>query len=212
MSTRKSWDDYGISKERYAELRSSCRTGEYGRNVLVQACTGIPEEIAIFIIKSVQKGKSYDFLEFDLELGRIPCGRTDFYGYRRAFYYNLDCLQDKQKSRKGAKMNSREKGAEGERELSHVLQGYGYECRRGQQYCGANGDADVVGLPGVHIECKRVERLNISEAMKQAAGDARTEEMPAVFHRKNREGWLVTVTLDDFMKLYQTGGKEIGNR
>lgn len=48
-------------------------------------------------------------------------------------------------------MNSRNKGATGERELAKVLRGYGYNCRRGQQYCGANGDADVVGLPGLHI-------------------------------------------------------------
>ena len=99
-------------------------------------------------------------------------------------------------------MNSRNKGAAGERELSHVLQGYGFNCRRGQQYCGANGDADVVGLPGVHIECKRVERLNISEAMKQAVRDADAAEVPAVFHRKNREGWLVTMRLDDWIKMY----------
>lgn len=99
-------------------------------------------------------------------------------------------------------MNSRNKGAAGERELSHVLQGYGFNCRRGQQYCGANGDADVVGLPGIHIECKRVERLNISEAMKQAAGDTRTGEIPAVFHRKNWEGWLVTMRLEDWIEMY----------
>ena len=48
-------------------------------------------------------------------------------------------------------MNSKQKGARGERELSSKLKEYGYETRRGQQYCGANGDADVVGLPGIHI-------------------------------------------------------------
>ena len=47
--------------------------------------------------------------------------------------------------------NSREKGARGERELARVLRQYGYNSRRGQQYSGANGDADVVGLPGIHI-------------------------------------------------------------
>ena len=58
--------------------------------------------------------------------------------------------------------NSRRKGADGERELAKKLKEYGYDTRRGQQYSGANGDADVVGLPGIHIECKRVERLNIN--------------------------------------------------
>lgn len=63
-------------------------------------------------------------------------------------------------------MNSRNKGAAGERELAGKLRDYGYDARRGQQYSGANGDADVVGLPGIHIEVKRVERLNIDEAME----------------------------------------------
>lgn len=98
--------------------------------------------------------------------------------------------------------NSRRKGAEGERELANRLKDYGYDCRRGQQYCGANGDADVVGLPGIHIECKRVEKLNLYDAMAQSVSDAREGETPAVFHRKDRCEWLVTIRLDDFMKLY----------
>lgn len=99
-------------------------------------------------------------------------------------------------------MNSREKGAAGERELSGCLKRYGYDCRRGQQYCGANGDADVVGLPGVHIECKRVEKLNLDKAFEQARREALEGEIPAVFHRKNRKPWKVTISLDDFMRLY----------
>lgn len=89
--------------------------------------------------------------------------------------------------------NGRRKGAVAERELAHVLRGYGYDTRRGQQYCGANGDADVVGLPGVHIECKRVERLNLEDAVAQAQRDARPGEMPVVMHRRNRGQWLVTM-------------------
>lgn len=100
-------------------------------------------------------------------------------------------------------MNSRNKGARGERELAGVLKKYGYDCRRGQQYCGANGDADVVGLPGIHIECKRVERLNIQDAVDQAKRDKRFGEIPAVFHRKNKCGWLVTLPIDDFMAIYR---------
>lgn len=99
-------------------------------------------------------------------------------------------------------MNSREKGAAGERELARLLRGYGYNAIRGQQYCGAFGDPDVIGLPGIHIECKRVEKLNIYNAMDQAKRDARAGEMPCVFHRKNRTGWLVTMGLDDWLKLY----------
>ena len=100
-------------------------------------------------------------------------------------------------------MNSRAKGARGERELARILRGYGYDCRRGQQYCGANGDADVIGLPGIHIECKRVERLNIDEAMLQAIRDRREGEFPAVFHRKNNGKWMVTMLLDDWQEIYR---------
>lgn len=101
-------------------------------------------------------------------------------------------------------MNSKDKGARGERELSKVLKEYGYACRRGQQYCGGNGDADVVGLEGVHIECKRVERLNIESAVAQAVRDAPCGSLPCVMHRKNRHRWLVTMPLHEWMKIYRS--------
>lgn len=97
---------------------------------------------------------------------------------------------------------SRNKGKRGERELANKLKDYGYECRRGQQYNGADGSADVVGLPGIHIECKRVEALNIYNAVAQAVSDSKEGELPAVFHRKNNCDWLVTMRMDDFMTLY----------
>lgn len=99
-------------------------------------------------------------------------------------------------------MNSRQKGARGERELAGILRAYGYDTRRGQQYSGANGDADVVGLPGIHIECKRVEKLNLYDAMSQSRHDARKEEIPVVMHRKDHCEWLVTMSLTDWMQLY----------
>lgn len=99
--------------------------------------------------------------------------------------------------------NSRAKGAAGERELANELRKRGYEARRGQQFCGSNGDADVVGLEGIHIECKRVERLNIHDAMAQSESDAREGEVPCVFHRKNRKEWLVTMRLGDWLNLYE---------
>lgn len=58
---------------------------------------------------------------------------------------------------------SRNKGKAGERELAKLLRSFGFETRRGQQYCGANGDADVIGLPNIHIECKRNEGLRLYE-------------------------------------------------
>lgn len=98
-------------------------------------------------------------------------------------------------------INSRDKGARGERELAAILKERGFESRRGQQFSGANGDADVVGVPNTHIECKRVEKLNIDKAMEQSIRDAREGETPVVIHRKDRKPWLVTMRLDDWIDL-----------
>lgn len=102
-------------------------------------------------------------------------------------------------------INSRAKGAAGERELARKLREYGYnDAKRGRQFCGLNGNADIVdALPGIHIECKRVERLNIDDAMLQAIRDRREGEYPAVFHRKNNHEWLVTMRLEDWKEIYR---------
>lgn len=103
-------------------------------------------------------------------------------------------------------VNSRRKGAAGERELARKLKEYGYhEARRSVQYNGKTeeGQADLLGLPGIHIECKRVEKLNLYDAMAQAIHDAKDGELPSVFHRRNHCEWLVTMRLDDWIKLYK---------
>lgn len=100
-------------------------------------------------------------------------------------------------------INSKQKGAKGERELAKILTEYGYNCRRTQQFCGKTGQADdVTGLEYIHIECKRVERLNIDEAIEQAKRDTKGDKFSTVFHRKNNKKWLVTMELDDWIKLY----------
>lgn len=67
----------------------------------------------------------------------------------------------------------------------------------------ANGDADVIGIPGVHIEAKAVERLNIHEAMEQSVSDARDGEIPVVIHKRNRKPILVTMLFDDWIEIYK---------
>ena len=100
-------------------------------------------------------------------------------------------------------VNSKQKGARFERLLASKFREYGYEARRGQQYCGANGDADVVGLPYIHVEAKHIERMSLYEWMEQAKRDARPGEHPVVFHKKNNADILVTMTFDDFMEIYK---------
>lgn len=99
---------------------------------------------------------------------------------------------------------SREKGKRGERMLVRFLHDQGYEVRRTAQYCGKSGDAaDVVGLPGLHIECKFVERLNVPEALRQAIRDAAVGLIPAVFHKRSNAEWLVTLRAEEFMTIYR---------
>lgn len=98
---------------------------------------------------------------------------------------------------------SQRKGADGERELAAVLREYGYEIKRGGSM--SFGEVpDLVGLPGIHIEVKRCEQVRLSEWMQQAERDSQhfKDGLPAVFHRRSREGWRVTMNLADFMRLY----------
>lgn len=86
---RASWDKYGINRERYIELRTAIRSGRYTDLVKSAAYTA-NESIAEYILLSVIQNKSYEGVEYVDGLGRIPCGRTDFYGYRRLFYHLMD--------------------------------------------------------------------------------------------------------------------------
>ena len=87
-----------------------------------------------------------------------------------------------------------------------MFRAYGYEARRTAQYCGNTGDAsDVIGLPGLHIEAKHQERMNLYDWMDQAKRDAKAGgkgDLPAVFHKKNNAAVLVTMEFEDFMNLY----------
>ena len=101
---------------------------------------------------------------------------------------------------------SQRKGRAGEIELAHALQGYGYDVQPGRAV--SYGEVpDLSGLPLIHIECKRVEKLNVPEAMAQAVRDADKfhDGRPTLFHRRNRQPWLVTMRLEDWIALYIAG-------
>lgn len=117
-------------------------------------------------------------------------------------------------------INSKQKGKAGELELVKELAKYGYDTRRSVQYNGKaeDGQADLLGMRGLHIECKRVERLNIDDALEQADRDNKGKRglpfyeriLPVVMHRRNRKKWKVTMYLEDFIELYREwdNGKE----
>lgn len=100
-------------------------------------------------------------------------------------------------------INSRDKGKRGERQWAAFCRDQGYSnARRGQQYNGIEGE-DVVGLPGIHCEVKRTERLNLYDAMDQARRDAKPGLLPIVAHRRNRCDWLVVMRAEDWFVLFR---------
>lgn len=104
-------------------------------------------------------------------------------------------------------VNGKKKGKNGELEVARFFKDHGYDARRSAQFCGNNeeGTADVVGVPGIHIEVKRVERLNLDAAMDQATRDAgkTTKNIPVVVHRKNNTREKVTMWADDWIRMYK---------
>lgn len=107
-------------------------------------------------------------------------------------------------------MNSRRKGKTGELALVKKLKEYGYDVRRSQQYAGINHDADVVGIDGIHIECKYTANGHGSayEWLDQAMRDKRLGEIPVVMHKKvskeyRGNEWIVTMQLDDFIRIWR---------
>lgn len=98
---------------------------------------------------------------------------------------------------------SQRKGRAGELEIVKVLQAHGIPAEPGQA-ASYGSTPDVIGIPGIHAEIKRVERLNVSEAMAQAVRDGEKfqDGAPALFHRRNRSPWLATMRLEDWILLY----------
>jgi len=98
-------------------------------------------------------------------------------------------------------VNSRAKGARGERQWRDELRANGYMARRGQQFSGSPDSPDVIceELSWLHFEVKAVERLNIEDAMDQARRDAGAKT-PVVAHRRSFRRWLVTMEAETFFE------------
>ena len=115
-------------------------------------------------------------------------------------------------------MNSRRKGKAGELEAAKaVCNALGIkEMRRSQQFCGKAGDADIVGLDGVHMEVKRYKRISSIDFLRQAESDCLKGDVPIVLMRENGDKqWVVQVRLDylsDLILALNSIGDSIANR
>jgi len=108
---------------------------------------------------------------------------------------------------------SQQKGRRAEIELAGALRAHGIPAEPGQAVS-YGVTPDVVGVDGIHVEVKRWENVNLSAALTQAEADSRKFEggLPAVFHRKNREGWRVTMPLESWIELYKGRGCNCNGR
>lgn len=99
-------------------------------------------------------------------------------------------------------MNSRQKGKVGEREFASLLREHGFDARRGQQFSGGADSPDVVSeaLAWLHVEVKRVQNLNLTDACVQAEGDCGGKPW-IVAHRRNHAPWLITMRAETFFQL-----------
>ncbi len=105
--------------------------------------------------------------------------------------------------------NSREKGARGEREFARLLrEHYTVDARRGVQYKGGPDSPDVEGIPGIHFEVKRTERLSLYEAMAQAERDC-GDRVPVVAHRRNGKEWLLIIREKDVNRFIESMSKVV---
>lgn len=101
----------------------------------------------------------------------------------------------------------RDKGARFERQVANLFKDYGYNAFRTAQFEGKSGNcADVEGVPGIHIECKHVERMTLYDWIAQAVRDteaSRKNDKPVVIHKQNNKPILVSMRFDDWIELYR---------
>jgi len=89
------------------------------------------------------------------------------------------------------------------------IDGFTYGERKNNAVKSVAGGADLMGLPGLFVEAKRVERVNVREALHQATRNCSllgSIEAPIVITRRNFESTsksLVVLHLDDFVELYR---------
>lgn len=110
--------------------------------------------------------------------------------------------------KKKKRINSRDKGKRGERAWRDQLREAGFlKSYRGQQYCGTEGNADVVcpELPTLHFEVKYTEKFNAYDALWQSVRDCGTKT-PIVAHKRNNCDWLVVMRAVDWFGMIKDAG------
>lgn len=95
---------------------------------------------------------------------------------------------------------SRDKGKRGEREAAAIIGQHwnATEARRSVQFCGRVGDADLIGVPGLHLEVKRYAGIAALRFGEQAQRDATPGTVPVVLMREDGgTQWWAMLPVED---------------
>lgn len=98
--------------------------------------------------------------------------------------------------------SNRDRGASAERQVRDIFRMFGFgKVRRGYVF---EGEPDIVGAPGLHIEVKYQKHCKVWEWLAQADTDAayRKDGNPVLFFRRPGEPFRVIVPAKMFMEMY----------
>lgn len=96
---------------------------------------------------------------------------------------------------------SRRKGVSGEQEVCRIFRAHGFEVHRSPNSGGLHVPGDVLGIPRLHIEVKRQEKLRLVAACHQAETERLGDAEPVVIFRSSREPWRAVVRLEYLLEL-----------
>lgn len=101
---------------------------------------------------------------------------------------------------------SRDKGKRYEQQLARAYRAEGYDVSRNsnqahQDATGIDVKGDILGLAGLHIQAKCVEKLNIWDAREQARAEAPDGWIPSVHFRRNHTDTWVAIPLEHWFRL-----------
>ena len=98
----------------------------------------------------------------------------------------------------------RDKGVKGEREVTKLFAERGFDVR------GLEGLGDQIatkGSPGAllafHLECKRQERLKVSEWLRQCVEETPEGMVPLLAYRRSHEDWVAVLPLESLLDLLE---------
>jgi hypothetical protein len=132
-------------------------------------------------------------------------------GNRKPPVYRKELADGTKVTPKKPKVNSRAKGARGERAFAGYLRSHGLAAYRGQQFRGGNDSPDVAcpDLPHIHFEVKNCKAsLEPYTWIQQAIRDAGPGKLRIVAYRAKHHDWLAIMPIEDLMKLVLNGGQE----